>query len=146
VDYTNDPGWWPTGWRGTATTRGLPALDVGVGLNTGEMIVGNMGSARRLSYTVSGDNVNLGARLEGLCKAYGCRIIASQQTAIEADADVVTREPDLVRVKGRAKPVRIYEVVAAASAAPTVTLRSNCNAFTSIPPCRACPDLTDAGC
>ncbi|MFQ5665972.1 MAG: CHASE2 domain-containing protein [Candidatus Binatia bacterium] len=95
--------------------RGLPQLDIGVGLNSGPMVVGNMGSARRLSYTVMGDNVNLGSRLEGLNKLYGSRIIASESTIRAARDMVVARELDLVRVKGKHVPVRIFEVLDGAS-------------------------------
>jgi adenylate cyclase len=95
-------------WRG----RGLPELDIGIGINTGPMVVGNMGSARRLSYTVIGDNVNLGSRLEGLNKLYGSHIIASEATVQAARDALVARELDLVRVKGKRLPVRIFEILA----------------------------------
>jgi len=96
-------------WR----ERGLPPLDIGIGINTGPMVVGNMGSARRLSYTVIGDNVNLGSRLEGLNKMYGSHIIASEATVQAARGALVARELDLVRVKGKRLPVRIYEILGA---------------------------------
>ncbi len=96
-------------WR----QRGLPELDIGIGLNSGPMVVGNMGSARRLSYTVIGDNVNLGSRLEGLNKLYGSHIIASEATVHAARGVLVARELDLVRVKGKRLPVRIFEILAA---------------------------------
>ncbi|NOZ10720.1 MAG: adenylate/guanylate cyclase domain-containing protein [Gammaproteobacteria bacterium] len=90
--------------------RGWPPIKVGIGLNTGEMNVGNMGSAFRMAYTVLGDAVNLGSRLEGLTKQYGVTIIVSEYTR-NAVADFVYRELDRVRVKGKDKPVVIYEPI-----------------------------------
>lgn len=92
--------------------EGKPHIRIGVGVNTGTMSVGNMGSRFRRAYTVLGDNVNLGSRLEGLTKAYGVDMIVSEFTREEA-IRFVYREIDRVRVKGKALPVRIYEVVGA---------------------------------
>ncbi len=95
--------------------QGWPEIRIGVGLNTGEMGVGNMGSEFRMAYTVMGDAVNLGSRLEGLTKGYGVQIIVSGSTR-EAVPEYTYRELDRVRVKGKDKPVTIYEPVGYTSA------------------------------
>lgn len=88
--------------------RDWPEINIGVGLNTGQMSVGNMGSQFRMAYTVMGDAVNLGSRLEGLTKQYGVQVIVSESTR-EAAPEFAYRELDRVRVKGKDKPVTIYE-------------------------------------
>ncbi len=98
--------------------EGLPLFRIGVGVNTGPMVVGNMGSSRRFDYTVLGDNVNLGSRLEGLTKGYGVPIIASQSTREAAEGSHCFRILDLVRVKGKHKPVAIYELVGPRNGGP----------------------------
>ncbi|MGI9213574.1 MAG: CHASE2 domain-containing protein, partial [Methylococcaceae bacterium] len=90
------------------TARGWPEIKLGVGVNTGQMNVGNMGSRFRMAYTVLGDAVNLGSRLEGLTKFYGVEIIVSETTRAKAD-DYVFQQLDLVRVKGKNEPVSLYE-------------------------------------
>jgi len=91
--------------------EGKPKLRIGIGINTGIMTVGNMGSESRMDYTLMGDNVNLGARLEGTNKVYGTSIIISEFTYNEVKDKVITRELDIIRVKGKKKPVKIYELI-----------------------------------
>ena len=88
----------------------MPRLDICVGINTGTMLVGNMGSKRRFNFTVIGDSVNLASRLEGLNRQFGTDIIISEGTLHQVKGQVVARELDLIRVKGKTQPVQVYEL------------------------------------
>ncbi len=90
--------------------EGWPPLEVGIGLNSGVMNVGNMGSEFRMAYTALGDAVNLGSRLEGLTRTYGVDVIVSESTR-HAVPEFEFRELDVVRVKGKDRPVAIYEPI-----------------------------------
>ncbi len=90
--------------------RGMAQLDIGVGINSGDMIAGNIGSSSIMSYTVIGDNVNLGARLESLNKDYKTRIIISDATRVRLKGNYEIRPLGDVVVKGKTRPVAIFEV------------------------------------
>jgi adenylate cyclase len=92
--------------------RGIPRLDIGVGLSTGKLTVGNMGSTTRFDYTVMGDSVNLGSRLEGMNKEYGTHIIVPKYTYEDVKNEFLLRQLDLIKVKGKKIPIKIYELMA----------------------------------
>ena len=91
-------------------SQGRPTLDIGIGINTGEMVAGNIGSDTIMSYTVIGDAVNLGARLESLNKDYSTRIIISEATRTRLKGRYDIHPLGDVVVKGKSKPVAIFEV------------------------------------
>ncbi len=92
--------------------EGRKRISIGVGLNTGPVNVGNMGSDKRLAWTVMGDNVNLASRLEGMSKEYRCSVVISENTYRQVSSQFACRELDKIRVKGKTQPVTIYELVA----------------------------------
>lgn len=92
-------------------SEGLPIIDIGIGINTGQMVIGNMGSKRRFNYTVMGDSVNLASRLEGLNKNYSSHIIISEKVYNNVSNTLICRELGTVTVKGKTEPSKIYELI-----------------------------------
>lgn len=93
-----------------ADEKHLPIIDIGIGINTGIAIVGEMGSKGRSDYTVVGDTINLGARLESLCKYYHSKLNISEFTKAQLRGDYIFRFLDLVTVKGKHEPVEIWQI------------------------------------
>jgi adenylate cyclase len=102
--------------------RRLPELNVGIGIHTDHVILGNIGSHRKLDYTVIGDGVNLTSRLEGLTKMYNTPILISQSTYERVMGEICCRVVDYVKVKGKQKPIRIYSAIGAAASIDSLTL------------------------
>jgi adenylate cyclase len=98
-------------WNKDRESRGLAPVDMGIGLNTDSVVSGNIGSPKRMDYTLIGDGVNLAARLESACKAYSARILISEHTYKLLRGTYRIRDVDMVVVKGKTQPVGIYEVL-----------------------------------
>jgi adenylate cyclase len=96
-------------WNREREARGEPVIDMGVGLNTDVVVAGNIGSPKRMDYTIIGDGVNLAARLESACKQYGARILLSELTQARLRGVYRLREVDKVIVKGKTTPVSVFE-------------------------------------
>lgn len=92
-------------------SRGQKAIDMGIGLNTDTIVSGNIGSPKRMDYTVIGDGVNLASRLESACKQYSARILVSEATVRKLKGSYSMREVDLMIVKGKTEPVSVYEIL-----------------------------------
>ena len=98
-------------WNEVRRAKGLKTVDMGVGLNTDTVVSGNIGSPKRMDYTVIGDGVNLASRLESACKAYSARILVSESTVAKLRGTYRVRDIDLVVVKGKTQPVRVFEML-----------------------------------
>jgi adenylate cyclase len=96
-------------FNGKRRSEGKVTLDIGIGISTGELVAGNIGSPKRMDYTVIGDTVNLASRLESATKHYGVKVLYSEFTAEALQGEVFSREVDLIRVKGKSDPVVVYE-------------------------------------
>jgi adenylate cyclase len=98
-------------WSYDRIQRGQKPVEMGIGLNTDMVVSGNIGSAKRMDYTLIGDGVNLASRLEGACKAYSAQILISENTFGRLRGTYRIRNIDQVVVKGKTEPVGVYEVL-----------------------------------
>ncbi|MFT7244787.1 MAG: adenylate cyclase [Candidatus Azotimanducaceae bacterium] len=98
-------------WNDIRGATGLDRVNIGIGLNTDVVVSGNIGSLKRMDYTMIGDGVNLAARLEGACKQYRARILISDNTYAKLRGTYRSREVDMVIVKGKTEPVKIHEIL-----------------------------------
>jgi len=98
-------------WNKQRAAEGKLPVDIGVGLNTDVVVSGNIGSKKRMDFTIIGDGVNLASRLESACKTYGTRILVSEFTYTKLKGTYRSREVDRVVVKGKTHPVAIHEIL-----------------------------------
>jgi len=99
------------GWMHTFANRGVPDFQIGIGVHTGEAVVGNIGSKAKLEYTAVGDTVNVASRLESETKNLKCVIATSGETLRSAGGRVETGKHESITVKGRIEPVEVYEII-----------------------------------
>ena len=116
-------------WNAQRAAEGRPAVDMGIGLNTDTVVSGNIGSPKRMDYTMIGDGVNLASRLESACKQYGARILVSELTFAKLKGVYRLREVDHVIVKGKTEPIGVYEILDYHDSSTFPNLADGVNAF-----------------
>jgi len=100
-----------TEWNASRVAEGKPPVHIGIGLNTDSLIAGNIGSPKRMDFTMIGDGVNLASRLEGACKTYGTQILVSDHTFRKLRGTYRSRVVDNVIVKGKTQPISVHEIL-----------------------------------